>query len=113
MGAQWAAVGRCPQGEGQLVDVRRSRPDHRGTRMTPELSAQLAEQEAAFAALIVQPEGVTIERDELAGVPVEWTVSADGPTDPDLVVLYLHGGGYSSASPSGLVAARPASPSAR
>jgi acetyl esterase/lipase len=27
---------------------------------------------------------------------VEWTVSADGPTDPDLVILYLHGGGYSS-----------------
>ena len=64
--------------------------------MTPELSAQLAEQEAAFASLIVEPDGVTIERGELAGVPVEWTVAAGGATDPELVILYLHGGGYSS-----------------
>jgi len=64
--------------------------------MTPELSAQLAEQEAAFASLIVEPDGVTIEQGELAGVPVEWTVAASGATDPGLVILYLHGGGYSS-----------------
>ncbi len=64
--------------------------------MTPELSAQLAEQEAAFASLIVEPDGVTVERGELAGVPVEWTVAAGGATDPELVILYLHGGGYSS-----------------
>jgi len=30
--------------------------------MTPELSAQLVEQEAAFASLIVEPDGVTIQR---------------------------------------------------
>ena len=64
--------------------------------MTHELSEQLAEQEAAFASLIVEPDGVTIQRDELAGVPVEWTVAAGGATDPELVILYLHGGGYSS-----------------
>ena len=64
--------------------------------MTPELSEQLAEQEAAFASLIVEPDGVTIQRGELAGVPVEWTVAAGGATDPQLVILYLHGGGYSS-----------------
>jgi len=64
--------------------------------MTPEISAQLAEQEAAFASLIIEPDGVTIEQGELAGVPVEWTVAASGATDPGLVILYLHGGGYSS-----------------
>ena len=64
--------------------------------MTPELSAQLAEQEAAFASLIVEPDGVTIESDELGGVPVEWTVAAGGATTRSLVIIYLHGGGYSS-----------------
>ena len=29
-------------------------------------------------------------------MPVEWTTPEGGPSDPTLVVLYLHGGGYSS-----------------
>ena len=63
--------------------------------MQPALAQQIAEQEQFFALVITEPEGVRLEQDELAGVPVEWTVSADGPTDDRLVVLYLHGGGYS------------------
>src|SRR6478752_9339869 len=64
--------------------------------MRPEWAEQIAEQEAFFAPLIVEPEGVTREVDEVGGVPVEWTVPAGGPSDEGLVILYLHGGGYSS-----------------
>ena len=73
--------------------------------MTPELAQQIALQEQFFAPLIIQPEGVILTRDELGGVPVEWTEPTTGVTRPDLVVAYFHGGGYSS----GLAAwARPA-----
>ena len=64
--------------------------------MHPGLAEQVAEQEQLFALLITDPDGVTLEQGEIAGVPVEWTAPADGPSDPGLVVLYLHGGGYSS-----------------
>jgi epsilon-lactone hydrolase len=64
--------------------------------VSPELADQIAAQERFFAPLIVEPDGVTFERDELAGVPVEWTTPADAAAEPPLVVLYLHGGGYSS-----------------
>lgn len=64
--------------------------------MTPDLAQQLHEQSQFFAPLIVTPEGVTLRRDELDGVPVEWTEPAGGVTDPSRVVIYLHGGGYSS-----------------
>jgi monoterpene epsilon-lactone hydrolase len=64
--------------------------------MDPGMAEQLAEQEAWFSPLIVEPEGVTLKSDELGGVPVEWTIPADGPADEGLVVLYLHGGGYSN-----------------
>lgn len=64
--------------------------------MEPGLAEQLAEQEAAFAPLLVEPDGVRIEQAEIDGVPVEWTAPADGPTDEGLVVVYLHGGGYSN-----------------
>ncbi len=64
--------------------------------MEPGLAEQIATQERAFAMLISEPEGVAFERDELAGVPVEWTVPAGGSSDERLVILYLHGGGYSS-----------------
>lgn len=64
--------------------------------MRTDLAEQLAEQEAAFAQLIIEPDGVTIEDGELAGVPVEWTSPAGGPTDDGLVIIYLHGGGYSN-----------------
>lgn len=64
--------------------------------MTPELAAQIAAQERFFAPVIATPEGATFTRDELAGVPVEWTAPASGVRDAGLVVLYLHGGGYSS-----------------
>jgi acetyl esterase/lipase len=64
--------------------------------MRAEWAEQIAEQEAFFAPLIVEPEGVTLEVDEVGGVPVEWTIPAGGPSDPGLVILYLHGGGYSN-----------------
>ncbi len=61
-----------------------------------ELAEQLATQEDFFAPLIYEPDGVTFTEDELAGVPVEWTAPAGGATDDGLVVIYQHGGGYSS-----------------
>ncbi len=64
--------------------------------MTPEVADQIAAMEGFFAPLLCEPEGVTHERDELGGVPVEWTAPGGGATDPGLVILYLHGGGYSS-----------------
>ena len=64
--------------------------------MRPELAEQIATQTQFFAPLIVEPEGVRLYRDELDTVPVEWTEPVAGPTDPNRVVLYLHGGGYSS-----------------
>ena len=41
--------------------------------MTPEMQLQIEEQQQAFGALIVEPEGATYTRHELAGVPVEIT----------------------------------------
>ena len=64
--------------------------------MSPDVARQIAEQEQFFAPLIAEPAGVVFSRDEPGGVPVEWTEPADGVTDPSRVVLYLHGGGYSS-----------------
>lgn len=64
--------------------------------MTPELAKQIQEQEQRFALLITNPEGAEFSRDEIGGVPVEWTEPSAGVSDPDRVVLYLHGGGYSN-----------------
>jgi acetyl esterase/lipase len=64
--------------------------------MRRELEEQIAQQEQAFALVISEPDGVRFARDELGEVPVEWTTPDGGPTDEGLVVLYLHGGGYSS-----------------
>jgi acetyl esterase/lipase len=64
--------------------------------MRPELAEQIARQEAFFAPLITTPSGVRFVTDELAGVPVEWTVPEAGVTAPDLVIVYFHGGGYSN-----------------
>jgi acetyl esterase/lipase len=64
--------------------------------MTPELAAQIAAQERFFAPVLCTPAGVTFTRDELAGVPVEWTAPTSDVADASRVVLYLHGGGYSS-----------------
>jgi acetyl esterase/lipase len=64
--------------------------------MRPELAEQIAAQERFFAPLIVEPDGVDVEAGELAGVPVEWTAPAGGAPDGSPVVIYLHGGGYSS-----------------
>lgn len=64
--------------------------------MDANLADQIATQERAFALLIAEPEGVNFTRDELAGVPVEWTIAHGGATEAGLVVIYLHGGGYSS-----------------
>jgi acetyl esterase/lipase len=64
--------------------------------MRPELAEQIARQETFFAPLITTPAGVTFTTEELGGVPVEWTTPAAGVSTPDLVILYFHGGGYSS-----------------
>jgi len=64
--------------------------------MSPELAEQIETQAQFFAPLIVEPEGVDLHRAELSGVPVEWTEPFGGPSDRERVVLYLHGGGYSS-----------------
>ena len=64
--------------------------------MSPELEAQIAEQQPLFGPLIIEPDGVAFTRDEPAGVPVEWTEPNGGASDSGLVVLYLHGGGYSA-----------------
>ena len=53
--------------------------------MRPELAEQIAEQQTFFEPLIVEPEGVTLEVDEVGGVPVEWTIPAGGPSDDGLV----------------------------
>ena len=63
--------------------------------MSPDVADQIAEQERFFAPLVTEPDGVGFTRDELDGVPVEWTQAHEGPADPTAVVLYLHGGGYS------------------
>jgi acetyl esterase/lipase len=64
--------------------------------MQAGLAEQIETQAQFFAPLIVEPEGVRLSRDELNGVPVEWTEPAAGARDSRRVVLYLHGGGYSS-----------------
>lgn len=64
--------------------------------MHPDVAAQIASQERFFRILITEPKGVRFERDELGEVPVEWTTPATGVADPGLVILYLHGGGYSN-----------------
>ena len=64
--------------------------------MTPELERQLEEQQPLFGQLITEPPGVTFERDEFNEVPVEITKPERGLTNTSLVVLYLHGGGYSN-----------------
>jgi len=64
--------------------------------MRPELAEQIARQEAFFAPLITTPPGVRFVTDELADVPVEWTVPEAGVIAPELVIVYLHGGGYSN-----------------
>lgn len=69
---------------------------NRGWTMRPELAAQIETQRELFEPLIVEPDGVRLHRDELDGVPVEWTEPVDGVADSQRVVLYLHGGGYSS-----------------
>jgi len=63
--------------------------------MRPELAEQIAAQEPFFAPVITVPDGVDLVEDELDGVPVEWTIPAGGPRDEGLVIIYLHGGGYS------------------
>jgi len=67
-----------------------------GGMMTPEMQQQIEEQQPLFGALITEPDGVSFTRDELAGVPVEITEPVGGAVNRDLVVLYLHGGGYSN-----------------
>ena len=64
--------------------------------MQTDAAKQIEHQSAVFAQLIVEPEGVQLSRDELGGVPVEWTAPAQGVADATRVVLYLHGGGYSN-----------------
>jgi acetyl esterase/lipase len=51
---------------------------------------------AGWAIATAEPEGVTYEPVEAEGVAAEWTIPAEA--DPDRVLLYLHGGGYSVGS---------------
>ncbi|HOX67880.1 MAG TPA: alpha/beta hydrolase fold domain-containing protein [Burkholderiaceae bacterium] len=46
------------------------------------------------------PKGVAIETAEVGGVPGEWLRSAQAPSAPQGVVLYLHGGAYCVGSPA-------------
>lgn len=64
--------------------------------MNPDILAQINAQERFFAPLITTPDGVTFSAGELGGVPVEWTTPEAGVSAPELVIIYLHGGGYSS-----------------
>lgn len=64
--------------------------------MRPELAEQIETQRQLFEPLIVEPDGVRLHRDTLGEVPVEWTEPDGGASDTQRVVLYLHGGGYSS-----------------
>lgn len=41
-------------------------------------------------------EGVEVQADKIAGVPVEWVVPAG--SDPSRVIMYFHGGGYAMGS---------------
>jgi hypothetical protein len=52
------------------------------SEVNPELAEQIATQEPLFALLITEPDGVRHERDELAGVPIEWTAPSDGVNGP-------------------------------
>jgi acetyl esterase/lipase len=51
---------------------------------------------AAWAIATGEPEGVTYEPVDADGVAAEWTTPAGA--DPDRVLLYLHGGGYTVGS---------------
>lgn len=64
--------------------------------MSSKLAQQIEQQEQAFAQLITTPDGLKFSRDDVNGVPVEWTEPIAGISDPSRVVLYLHGGGYSN-----------------
>ena len=64
--------------------------------MSPELAEQIAAQERFFAPVITTPPGARFAPAEFGGVPVELTEPSAGVADATRVVLYLHGGGYSS-----------------
>jgi acetyl esterase/lipase len=49
-----------------------------------------------WAIATAEPEGVTYEPVDAGGVAAEWTIPSGA--DPDRVLLYLHGGGYSVGS---------------
>ncbi|MCU0847729.1 MAG: alpha/beta hydrolase [Spirochaetes bacterium] len=44
------------------------------------------------------PEGVEVERFELAGMSAEWVIAPSGRNNKNKAVLYLHGGGFVSGS---------------
>jgi acetyl esterase/lipase len=58
------------------------------------LAQRRARLDAMFAAFPV-PSDVAVESVDANGVPAEWTSS---PGDPSRVLLFIHGGGYSSGS---------------
>jgi epsilon-lactone hydrolase len=64
---------------------------------TADLSLEEARAASAlWAAGTAEPEGVTYQPVDAAGVAAEW-VTPDG-ADPDRALLYLHGGGYTLGS---------------
>ena len=73
-----------------------------------DIGGEIAEQRAIFHDMITAfplPDGVSVKRDELGGVPV---VTVEPPNvDPSSVILYFHGGAYvigSAADAAGLAA---------
>ena len=61
-----------------------------------ELAEQLAEQEVFFAPLIYEPDGRHVHRGRAGRRARRVDGAGGGATDEGLVVLYHHGGGYSS-----------------
>ncbi len=60
--------------------------------MAGETIQEMRESMDAATGIVPLPEDVTYEPIDVAGIPAEWT-SAPG-VDPERVVLYFHGGGY-------------------
>jgi acetyl esterase/lipase len=74
-----------------VIDALRARPE------ADSIEEKRANMEA-FATVARPPEGTTATPVDAGGVPAEWVTLPSA--DPTRVVLYLHGGGYTSGSPN-------------
>jgi epsilon-lactone hydrolase len=52
-----------------------------------------------YSALTAPQDGVQYASEEIAAVPVEWTIPAGVATDPEAAVMFIHGGGYVAGVP--------------